>query len=180
MQKYIALLRGVNVGGNHMLPMAQLSARLTEEGFFEVSTYIQSGNVLFSCEPEAPEALQTRVSAVIARHFGFSVPVCVLSASELSEAMDGAPPWWDADKESKHNVIFVVAPASAEDVFAQVGQLKPQYEQTAHVGRVIFWSAPVATFSRTRLLRVVGTAVYDFITIRNANTARKLLELARL
>jgi uncharacterized protein (DUF1697 family) len=179
MEKYIALQRGVIVGGNHMLPMAELKAAMTADGFTEVSTYIQSGNVIFSWEDAEAETLQTRIGALIETKYGFRVPVCVLSPKELHEALAAAPEWWNAGQDAKHNAIFVIPPATVEDVYAQVGQMKPEYERAAHHGRVIFWSAPMATYSRTRLSRVVGSKVYDSITIRNANTALKLCELTK-
>jgi uncharacterized protein (DUF1697 family) len=178
MEKYIALLRGINVGGNNKVPMAELKALFEREGFAGVSTYINSGNVIFSCAPQGAEALQKRCEAMIEAAFGFFVAVCVISARELAEALDHAPAWWGTNKDSKHNAIFVIPPATPEDIYAQVGQFKPEYEQAAYYGRLIFWSAPMETFSRTRLSRVVGTPVYDRITIRNANTALKLRQLA--
>jgi uncharacterized protein (DUF1697 family) len=180
MQKYIALLRGVNVGGKNKLPMDRLKAALTAAGFADVSTYIQSGNVFFASDEAEPETLQQRISAVIHADFELTVPVCVLSSQELNEAVGRAPEWWGRDEAATHNAIFVIAPATVEDIYAEVGQMKPEYENAAHHGRVILWSAPVATFSRTRLSRVVGTKVYDSITIRNANTTRKLCELTKL
>jgi len=63
-------------------------------------------------------------------------------------------------------------------VCVQVGEIKPEYEQVDVYGPVIFWSAPMKTFSRTRWSKVVGSAAYGSITIRNANTALKLAELA--
>lgn len=177
MERYIALLRGVNVGGNNKVAMSDLKALFEREGFADVSTYINSGNVIFSSEPQSADVVQKQCEAMIGEAFGFSAAVCVISAGELAEALNHAPAWWNADGNSKHNAIFVIPPAKPEDVYAQVGQLKPEYEKAAHYGRVIFWSAPLATYSRTRLSRVVGTPVYGFITIRNANTALKLRKL---
>ena len=179
MQKYIALLRGVNVGGKNKLPMAGLKAALTAAGYADVSTYIQSGNVFFSSNETEPEALQAGIRAAIEESFGLTVPVCVISARELDEAVTHAPEWWGTDENATHNAIFVIAPASVEDIYAEVGQLKPEYEKAASNGRGIFWSAPISTYSRTRLSRVVGSKVYDAITIRNVNTTRKLCELAK-
>ncbi len=179
MQKYIALLRGVNVGGKNKLPMDKLKTAMAATGFADVSTYIQSGNVVFSADEAEPETLQAQTRTVIEENFGFAVPVCVISARELDEAIGHAPEWWGRDEDAKHNAIFVIAPATVEDIYAEVGQMKPEYEKAASYGRVIFWSAPMATFSRTRLSRVVGSKVYDAITIRNANTTRKLCELAK-
>lgn len=178
MERYIALLRGINVGGNNKVPMDVLKALFERIGFTGVSTYINSGNVIFSCPPESAESLQKRCEAFIETALGFFVAVCVISAKELTNALSHAPAWWNADKDSKHNAIFVIPPATVEDVYSSVGQFKPEYENAAHFGRVIFWSAPLKTFSRTRLSRVVGSPVYSHITIRNANTTLKLSHLA--
>lgn len=177
MEKYIALLRGVNVGGNNRVPMGELKALFELEGFSGVSTYINSGNVIFSCEPESAESLQKRCEAMIEAKFGFFSAVCVISAKELAEALDHAPEWWNTDRESTNNAIFVISPAVPEDIYAEVGQIKPEYEKAEYHGRVIFWTAPVATYSRTRLSRIVGTPMYGLVTIRNANTALKLRQL---
>jgi glutamate synthase domain-containing protein 1 len=66
---------------------------------------------------------------------------------------------------------------SGLEVFKEVGEIKPEYEKVGYYGRVIFWSAPVETFSRTRWSKIVGSSVYGSITIRNANTINKILKL---
>lgn len=179
METYIALLRGVNVGGNNKIPMPLLRAALEGEGFAGVTTYINSGNAIFRSGEADASALQRRCREAIARAFSLDIPLALLSARELSGALSAAPDWWGADPDAKHNAIFVIAPASADAVMEAVGEAKPDYEQIAHSGRVIFWSAPLKTFSRTRWSKVVSTSAYADITIRNANTARKLLSLAR-
>lgn len=177
--RYIALLRGVNVGGKNMLPMPALRAELTARGFLRVETYINSGNILFDSDGAQADALKARLEAVLLDVFAIRTPVAVLSAADLIEAMRRAPPWWNAAPDAKHNAIFVIAPMTAEAAAQAAGTIKPEYERMACHGQVIFWSAPVATFSRTRWSRVVGTTLYDSVTIRNANTALKLLALAQ-
>jgi uncharacterized protein (DUF1697 family) len=177
METYIALLRGINVGGNRLVPMAALKALFQEIGFEDVSTYIQSGNVIFKGRSDQEDAIRKLCADSIEARFGFRVPVALISAQELRDALDHAPVWWNRDTDAKHNAIFVIPPVSPEDVFQEVGGMKPEYEQADVYGRVIFWSAPVKTFSRTRLSRVVGSGIYDNITIRNANTTLKLREL---
>jgi uncharacterized protein (DUF1697 family) len=96
----------------------------------------------------------------------------------LRDALAHAPDWWNTDKDSKHNAIFVIAPATAASVRAEVGEAKPAYERVACHGKVIFWTAPLATFSRTRWSKITQhKAAYNATTIRNANTTLKLLEL---
>ena len=176
--KYIVLLRGINVGGKNKLSMPELGSAFEAHGFTEVSTYINSGNVLFSSGETDILALKEKCQSLIQSSFQMDIPVAVISAQALTDALAHAPPWWNAGKESKHNAIFVIPPATPEDVCVQVGEIKPEYEQVDVYGPVIFWSAPMKTLSRTRWSKVVGSAAYGSITIRNANTALKLAELA--
>ena len=179
MMQYIALLRGVNVGGNNKIPMPALKAAFERRGFENVSTYINSGNILFDADC-GEAAVKAACEEVILETFGLKIMVCVLPAAELIEALEHAPAWWGKDEDSKHNAIFVVPPMTPEQAITAVGEAKPEYEQVGSFGRVIFWSAPLATFSHTRWSKIVqNRAIYDAITIRNANTAKKLTELAR-
>lgn len=178
--RYIALLRGVNVGGNNIIAMPALRAAFEQAGFTDVRTYINSGNVLFTSDGQDAAALQAQCRRIILDAFGLSIVTAVLSAEDLEAALLGAPAWWDDDAQSKHNAIFVIAPMAAAAVIQGVGEAKPEYEKIASHGQVIFWSAPIKTFSRTRWAKVVSAkALYNSITIRNANTAKKLLQLVR-
>lgn len=177
--KYIALLRGVNVGGNNKLLMSELKSAFVQHGFSNVTTYINSGNVLFSHDSTDEEVLKAECEALIRDAFQMDLSVVVLSAQRLVEALSHAPAWWNSDDESKHNAIFVIPPATADQIFAAVGEIKPEFEKVGYYGQIIFWSAPLKTFSRTRWSKVVGTTAYGSITIRNANTAIKLAELAK-
>jgi uncharacterized protein (DUF1697 family) len=177
MDTYIAFLRGVNVGGNNTVPMPQLKALFEQQGLTDVSTYINSGNVIF--QADGPEyVLKQKCEQMIMNRFGFAVTVMVISAAALVDAIAHAPAWWGASPDATHNALFVIPPATPESIMAQVGAAKPEYEQVASHGPVIFWSAPVKTWSRTRYSKIVGTKAYGDITIRNANTARKLSELS--
>ena len=175
--KYAALLRGINVGGANKVPMPELKTVFENAGFADVSTYINSGNVIFSSGQSDIEALQKKCQDAIFAHFNLDIPVAVISQNNLAAALDNAPSWWDNGPESKHNAIFIIAPATTPEIMEQIGELKPEYELIGSHGQVIFWSAPVATFSRTRLSKIITTSAYRKITIRNANTTKKLLHL---
>lgn len=179
MKKYIALLRGANVGGNNKIPMLALKTAFQHAGFAAVSTYINSGNVLFSCAEREITDLQRQCRRAIHDAFGLDIAVAVLSADALADALSHAPAWWDGDPDAKHNAIVVIAPAEASSVIEAVGEAKPEYERVAHRGPVIFWSAPIRTFSRTRWANVVSSSAYGSVTIRNANTMKKLLQLSQ-
>ena len=174
--KYIALLRGINVGGNNKVSMAELKKCFEKLGFTNVSTYINSGNVIFETNKASNAKLVDACEAVIEKTFGFRVVCSVITTSELHNAMAKAPKWWGND-DKKHNAIFVIAPKSAKDIMDEVGEPKPEYEKVVAHDPIIFWTADVKTFGRTRYSKIVGTKAYQFVTIRNANTAKKLVEL---
>jgi uncharacterized protein (DUF1697 family) len=174
---YIALLRGVNVGGNNKIAMPELKAAFEAAGFANVVTYINSGNMIFDSELDEM-AVKAACEQAIAESFGLNITVGVITADELRDALAHAPDWWNTDKSSTNNAIFVILPATAESVCAEVGEAKPEYEKLACHGKVIFWTAPLATFSRTRWSKITQhKTAYNATTIRNANTTLKLLEL---
>ena len=178
MEKYIALLRGVNVGGKNTVSMPVLRGAFEKAGWCNVSTYINSGNILFSCDNTDVEALQQQCRQIIAEKFDLDIPVALMSPKTLASALSNAPEWWDSDKTLKHNAIFVISPTNTETIIEEVGEINPEYEQAAHYGQIVFWSAPLKTFSKTRWSKFVSTTACSRITIRNANTAKKLLQLA--
>lgn len=146
-------------------------------GFADVATYINSGNILFSSPETDTQKLSDLCRKLILDKFGLNLRLALLSAEDLLLSMRQAPTWWNADANSKHNAIYVIAPAIADEVCAQVGPIRPEYEQVEAHGQIIFWSAPLKTFSRTAWSKVSSGPVYADITIRNANTALKLAQL---
>ena len=179
MTRYITLLRGVNVGGNNIIKMADLKAAFEKQGFGNVVTYINSGNILFDSETPDIAVLKNTCERIIADGFGLDIPVCVIAVDELSEALAHAPDWWSKTPDAKHDAFFVIPPMTATEIIAHVGQVKEEYEQADYHGRVIFWSAPTATYSRTRWSKITkDKAMYRSITVRNANTTLKLAAMA--
>ena len=176
--KYIALLRGINVGGKNKVAMSDLKRSFEKAGFEHVVTYINSGNVIFETTQTDVAKLVKVCETAIERLFGFRVVCAVIPAIELLDALSHAPAWWN-DGGGKHNAIFVIAPKSVEDIMLEVGSANPDYERVVAYHPIIFWSAPIESFSRSRYSRIVGTKAYQSVTIRNANTTNKLAQLIR-
>jgi len=179
MTKYIALLRGINVGGKNTVKMADLKAAFEQRGFQNVTTYINSGNVLFDSDLGEKD-VKFSCENLIAEAFGIEIPVCVISAAELIDTLSHAPGWWNKSSDARHDAFFVMPPMTAEQIVTHIGQIREEYESLAYYGRVIFWSAPMVTFSRTQVSKVIpkDKTVYHAVTVRNANTALKLAGLA--
>jgi uncharacterized protein (DUF1697 family) len=173
------LLRGVNVGGKNKISMPELKTAFEKRGFENVVTYINSDNILFDSDLGLQE-VKTACENLIETGFGLKIPVGVITADRLRKALKHAPSWRNSDVDSRHNAIFAIQPATAEEILSIIGEAKPEYEKVHCYGSVIFWSAPIQTFSRTRLTKIVESKVaYNLITIRNANTTLKLAALAK-
>lgn len=180
MEKYIAFLRGINISGKNKVSMPLLKVAFEDMGFSNISTYINSGNVLFSSENSDKSEISSQCKDMIKERFMLDVPVVILSLKELSEALNNTPEWWDinSDKEVIHQAIFLIPPVTIEEVYKAVGEAKPEYEQVDYYKNVIFWSAPRATLSKTRWYKIAGSTVNNKVTIRSANTVKKLLLLS--
>lgn len=179
MNTYIAFLRGINVGGKNKISMPLLKAAFEDIGFSDVITYINSGNLIFTSNICDKNELTRKSESAITARFGLKIPVVIVAANELAELLEHAPVWWDTDKEAINYAIFVISPVSTAEVFAAVGEAKPEYETVDHYGNVIFWSAPRKTFSKARWSKIAGSPVNYHVTIRNANTVKKLFLLSR-
>ncbi len=174
MPQYIALLRGINVGGNNTIAMPVLKALFEQEGFSHVKTYINSGNVIFTSDLTSVSELRMRCESFIEQILGLQIIVNIVDAGSFKEALKHSPSWWDTNPASRHNAIFVIPPATADDIIASIGETKPEYEQVSAYGSLIFWSVPIQNFSKTRWSKLVANKAYSSITIRNANTTKKL------
>lgn len=180
MEKYIALLRGINISGKNKISMPLLKVAFEDIGFLNISTYINSGNVLFSSKNNDKSEISNRCKAMIEERFMLDIPVAIISLKELSEVLYNAPEWWDinSDEEVIHQAIFLIPPVTIEEVYKAVGKAKPEYEQVGYYKNVIFWSAPRATLSKTRWYKIASSSVNNKVTIRNASTTKKLLLLS--
>jgi uncharacterized protein (DUF1697 family) len=171
--RYVALLRGVNVGGKNVVPMAELRTLAESLGYGEVRTFIQSGNVIFSASPREGAV---RLRSAISARFGIEVAVLLRSAAELGAVLR-ANPFPVADPSQLH-VGFMAKRASAAAVAAlEPGRFLP--EEFAVEGRELYLRLPDG-MARTKLPRYLERQLASPITFRNWNTLASLAELVRL
>ncbi len=176
--KYIALLRGVNVGGKNRVPMVDLKVCFENLGYNDVSTYINSGNVIFSTEDLVQKA-RIKIEECLEKRFGFKIGVVVIEASAYQKIVSEKPRWWGDDLQWKYNLIFILEPYNMKDVVAAIGKLKPGIEALYAGDGYLFQAHHFKSFGRSAFSRVVGTPVYKQMTIRNYNTATKLAQLLK-
>lgn len=179
MQQYLAFLRGVNVGGKALLKMADLRECLLNAGLQEVQTYIQSGNVIFQSEELDKQALGHRIAGVLRNEFNLEVAVAIFTTSEWQSVIAKAPGWWGKDPSWKHNILILTETLSSQSVVDATGQLKPDIERLAAGDGVVYQSMSFIDCGKTTTGKLASNPIYRKLTIRNYNTATKLLSLLR-
>lgn len=174
--RYVALLRGINVGGNNLIKMADLKACFESLGAGDVSTFIASGNVLFEAPGEVTR-LAAKLEAGLSKRFGYVSTLVIISRRALQAVVDERPKGFGAEPEKyKYDVLFLRAPATPGEVIAQV-KPKEGVDRVWPGPGVVYFSRLIAKDTQSRLSKVVALPIYKSMTIRNWNTTRKLAEL---
>lgn len=170
MKTWIALLRGINVGGKHIVPMKTLVKAMEAKGFEHVKTYIQSGNVVF----QHPEEAGKEVAELIEKQFGFRPEVFILSAAGLREAIANNP--FQTDQGKTVHFFFCDREPESLDVDL-LESLRAPSEQYQLIGKVFYLYAPDG-IGRSKLAEKMGRAFSKVtMTARNLNTINKLAEM---
>ncbi|MBT8101630.1 MAG: DUF1697 domain-containing protein [Gammaproteobacteria bacterium] len=176
MATWIALLRGINVGGKHLLPMKELAAALEEMGCINVRTYIQSGNVVFERPRSKAPQLAEKIGKTVLKSHGFEPRVLVLTVKELEKAAT-ANPFPEAENEPKTlHLCFLAAKPKSPDLDA-LEQIKARTESYALVDKVFYLHAPEG-IGRSKLAANVEKRLGVDATGRNWRTVTKLLKLS--
>jgi uncharacterized protein (DUF1697 family) len=174
--RYVALLRGVNVGGRTLVRMAELRECLEELGLGDVSTYIASGNVLFESDESDSAKLEAAIEGAIAQRFGLPVKVVVLDRPAYARVVGAIPKSWAGDPSVRANVAFVRRGTDARHVVREL-RPDPGIEEVAAVDGAILWATKRDQVNRSVMRKLIGGAAYRELTVRNLRTTLKLHEL---
>ncbi len=121
--KYIILLRGINISGKNKIAMPMLKNSLEENGFKNVITYLNSGNVILESDIKSKEILCKKISEIIRENFKLVIPIFVTTEDELEDIINNSPDWWDTnDKNIYNNLIFIIPPTKFNEIYATVGE----------------------------------------------------------
>jgi uncharacterized protein (DUF1697 family) len=176
-QAYVALLRGINVGGKNIIRMTDLKGCFERQGYAEVSTYIQSGNVLFCSTDTDVDRLTDAVEQMLSKQFGYTARVVVVSHAALKQVVENAPDGFGTrPAKYRYDVIFLRKPLTAREALKSV-TTKEGVDRVDAGKQVLYFSRLVNRASESRMRLIIGTPVYQSMTIRNWNTTVKLLEL---
>lgn len=175
---FVALLRGVNVGGNNMISMKSLKESFETVGFSNVSTYINSGNVIFQSKENDARKLERKIEQMLSSEYQLDSKVVVRSLAEMEKLVKALPQSWSGDSSWRYNVIFLRHTIDSEKILAEL-PFKNDIEQVVYRPGALLWSAQVSELTRTSMVKLASRKVFQDMTVRNLNTTKKLYELMK-
>ena len=177
MNQYVALLRGINVGGKNLIKMTDLKSCFEALGFEDVNTYIQSGNVLFSADKSDQAKLTKRIEEALSKTFNYKSRVVIRSRKQLKDIVAHAPKGFGSDPATyRYDVIFLKNPLTATKAMKSV-TTKEGIDQAFAGKGVLYFSRLISKASQSHLTRIIALPVYQSMTIRNWNTTTKLINM---
>jgi uncharacterized protein (DUF1697 family) len=172
---YLALLRGINVGGKNLVKMADLRAAFESLELTDVATHIASGNVLFRAPRQRREALAAGIESELTRQFGIELKVVLLTEAHLRAVVEGAPRGFGGDAHLS-DVVFVRKPLTVKKAFGAV-ELREGVDRASPGQGVLYFSRLAARATSSRLNKVASLPEYKNMTLRSWSTTTKLLAL---
>jgi uncharacterized protein (DUF1697 family) len=180
MQSYLLLLRGINVGGKNKVPMARLRQLLEELGYSEVSTYIASGNVILRSD-KSPDEVKAQIEAAMPSTFHLDselIRILVLTRRQLEAVIDHKPEGFGEHPEKFHSDAVFLMGIDSTEAF-RVFDPRDGVDRVWPGDGVIYSQRLSALRTKSRLSKIMGTAAYKSMTIRNWSTTTTLLGLLR-
>ncbi len=174
MEKFIIFLRGVNVGGHKKIRMADLRMLLEKEGFNNVKTYIQSGNVVV--EAKGLEGLSDQISRSIKKQYGFEVPAIAFSAAELAGILDDCP-FPEEKKQASYFLLLFAMPD--KDLAGPLQEMECPGEELHVSERCVYLYYALGAGKAKLTSNLIEQKLKVVATARNYRTMMKMLELAR-
>ncbi len=171
---YVALLRGINVGGNNKIDMKALACCFENLGFEQVRTYINSGNVIFASDQSA-ETANAQIETAIQNHFGLSIKVQLRNLAQMRVVCETLPDFWVKNETMRADVMFVEKEADSPNILEQLA-LKPT-DEAMYVPGAVLWKIGAKDYHTSGMAKLASNSIYKKMTVRNVNTVRKIFEL---
>ena len=177
MIRYVALLRGVNVGGKNLIKMTELKACFEKRGFHDVATYIQSGNVLFTADKRNRAELTSEIEKLLAKTFKYQASIVLRSGKEMRSIVERAPPGFGREPAKyRYDVFFLKEPLSSAEAMKSVKTREGV--DAAHGGKgVLYFSRLISRVTQSQINKLVTSPIFKSMTARNWNTTKKLADL---
>jgi uncharacterized protein (DUF1697 family) len=174
--RYVALLRGINVGGKSLVRMGDLKECVEELGHDDVSTFIASGNVLFTTSERDAAKLESTIEKALERRFRLPITVVARSRAEVRRIVDAVPPSWIDNDRLRVYVAFLRRTLDGRRLAREFPPREGVDELVATKTAQI-WATRRDALTRSAMQKLVVAPVYKDMTVRNLNTTLKLRDL---
>lgn len=172
---YLALLRGINVGGNNKVEMKKLKAALEARGFKNVVTYINSGNIVFESLSKKRDMIANKIEKAIKSGFKLDIQVSVRNFKEMETICRKLPKTWVKNAEMRTDILFLQEEVDQPNIIRQL-QINP-VDTVKYIPGALLWNVTGKNYSKSGMLKLLGTEAYKNMTIRNVTTVRKLFQV---
>lgn len=172
---YIALLRGINVGGNNLIKMADLKRAMENIGCTNVKTLIASGNVIFNSTLKEKSIIK-KLEIGLSAEFDMDLRVVVRTLTDVKKVVRHAPNNWEKGEDIRRYIAFVRPPKSMEDVIKEM-DIKEGVDSVQSGDGVVYMATKLSGLTKSRFSKLAGKPMYKDITIRNYTTVKKLVDI---
>lgn len=179
MKLYIALLRGINVSGHKIIKMELLRKAMADSGFNNVSTYIQSGNILFQSNEKDPLVLEKQIADIIKKHFTFDVPVIVITPDELKAVVHNNPYAEQKIHDSAQPYVAFLSETPAPKAVSLLQSVDFGNDTIAYIGKALYLLYANSAADTKLSNAIIENKLKIRATTRNWKTVCKLIELSQ-
>jgi len=170
--EYVALLRGINVGKHKWIDMKRLKALFESLELENVSTYINSGNVLFESGGNARE-ISEKIASSMKSEFGFEAGVLVKSKKQMQSIAASIPKEWKNDEKQRTDVAYLFEGTDSKETLDKI-PVKREFIDIRYTKGAVYWNIDRKNYNKCQLNKLISHPVYKLMTMRNVNTARHL------
>jgi uncharacterized protein (DUF1697 family) len=173
---FVALLRGINVGGNRKVSMAKAKIAFEKLGYRDVKTYVNSGNIMFTATSKDEAMLAREIEKCLEKEFAFPIPTLVRSAKTIEKVNKGIPAAWKNDETQRTDVLFLWDEFDKKSTVGLITSDK-NVDTLKYISGAIVWNFKRSDYKKSGIHKFIGTTIYKNMSARNVNTVRKLGEL---
>lgn len=172
---YVALLRGINVGGNNKVDMKKLKNTFEELGYTNVVTYINSGNIIFEAKGKKEDKIIKEIELAIKKDFALEIKVLIRDFESIKSLCKKIPNTWVKNETMRTDVMFLWEEFDNPKILEQL-KLSP-VDNAKYLPGAVVWNIKDIDYNKSGMPKLVGTKIYKQMTIRNVNTVRKIFEI---
>ena len=172
---YVALLRGINVGGNNKVDMKKLKATFESLGYANVVTYINSGNIVFEESLKEQESIACEIEEAIKRDFQLDIKVLIKNFEEIEFICKQLPDKWVKNDVMRTDVMFLWEDFDNPEILQHIKI--NSVDNVKYAPGAVLWNVEYADYSISSISKLAGTEIFRNMTVRNVNTVRKLYQI---